>query len=483
MSVKVFLDDLRLDRNASVSLGEQLRQALRSAVLNGQIHAGSQMPSSRFLAQSLSVARNIVITVYEDLVAEGYFETRAGIGTFVAKQDKPAAIQDSGGCSFLGVERAKALLPAASGWMPSDSKRVLEPGIPALDLFPFQRWGRCFTTAFNRLGRSALNYDDPQGAPELRTMIAGHIGPSRGVACAPGQIIILSSMRQALHVLFHFFLDAGEAVLVENPCLQEIPAVALTQNVRPVPMPVGPEGADIARFASEDLATRLAVVSSSHQYPLGVEMSSANKRALLDWSEESEGYVVEDDYDGEFWMTSKAPPSLYAQAKTNRVIYLNSFSKTLFPALRISYMVVPMHMVDPISQLKALYDPHPSSMAQLALAEFIGSGAYSAHLREMRTVYSERHNFLRHALESDLGDRIQVGPNQFGLHLCANLSPEYSDKEVAARMKSDGFGVKALSSYYFAKPDHVANGIVMGYAGWPAADLQKASRALDRHCR
>lgn len=482
MNVLVFLDDLRLDRSARVSLGEQLRQELRAAILEGRIHTGSRMPSSRFLAEHLSVARNIVISVYEDLITERYLETRPGIGTFVSEPTKPRVSDNQKTGAFTGVKRAKDLLPFSSGWLPSNAARVLEPGIPGLDCFPSKRWGRCFTNAFKRLGEEALNYDDPQGAPDLRAMIAGHIGPSRGVACSADQIIVLSSMRQALHVLFHFFLDEAAPVLIENPCLQEIHAIAKTQKVRAVPMPVGANGADIAQLSKEDAQAQLAVVSASHQYPLGVEMSAAKRAALLEWSNQADGYIVEDDYDGEFWMTSAAPQSLYAQAKNNRIIYLNSFSKTVFPALRISYMVVPKHMVEPMSQLKALYDPHPSSMAQLALAEFIGCGAYSVHLREMRTVYRQRHNFLRHALEKDMGDRIQIAPNQYGLHLCADLAPDFHDKDVAARMKEAGFGVKALSSYYFAPQPSPANGIVMGYAGWPAAELKRASKALRSFC-
>ncbi len=483
MNNLVFLDDLRLERQSPVSLGEQLRSELRAAILDGRLHAGSRMPSSRALAQSLIIARNVVIAVYEDMIAEGYFETRPGVGTFVNDVVKQSASCTPVADCFPGARRAQALLHDAKGWLQSDASRILEPGIPALDLFPMKRWSRCFTTAFSRFGCAALNCEDPQGIIELRQMIAGHIGPSRGVACSADQIVIVSSLRQALHVLFHYFLDEGEPVLIENPCLPEIPVIAKIQKVEAVPLPVSAEGADITAVGSMGAAARLAVVTASHQYPLGVQMGPANKAALLNWATQTGGYIIEDDYDGEFWMTSDAPKSLYSQADDGRVIYVNSFSKTLFPSLRISYMVVPEAMAQQIAHLKAIYDPHPSALAQFTLAEFIGSGAYSAHLREMRTAYRERNGLLRHALQDTMRARMEISAGQYGLHLCAALAPEFDDTEVAAQMQAQNFGVKALSSYYIAPPQSRANGIVMGYAGWAGPALREVVAALDKVCR
>ena len=482
MKAPVFLDDLRLDRTSEVSLAEQLLHKLRSAILDGSVHAGSKMPSSRFLAQTLSVSRNIVISAYDHLTVEGYLEAKHGVGTFVARQEISEAPSVRSQPTLAGSHRAKDLILSAPGWLPTDATRVLSPGIPALDYFPRHRWNRCFTTAFSRLGQDALNYADPQGAPELREMIAGHIGPSRGVTCSPDQVIILSSFRQAMHVLFHFFLDEEDSILIENPCLPEIYSVANMQKLRVVPLPVEAEGADIKKISAQDSLAKLAVVSINHQYPLGVKMSAQKIAALLNWAQETGSFIIEDDYDGEFWMSSCPTQSLFARAKTERIIYVNSFSKTLFPALRVSYIVVPTELVEPMVQLKSLYDPYPSSMAQLTLAEFIGSGAYSAHLRDMRTLYKERFNILRNSLVQFLGNSLHISSIESGLHIYADLAPQFVDSEVANRMKGEGFGLNPVSPYYFSPPQKQANGIVMGFAGWDSKELTKAVVALGRNC-
>jgi GntR family transcriptional regulator/MocR family aminotransferase len=216
-------------------------------------------------------------------------------------------------------------------------------------------------------------------------------------------------------------------------------------------------------------------------------MSEEKKRALIKWASDSDSFVIEDDYDGEFWMSSDAPKALAALPHNGRVIYMNSFSKTLFPSLRISYMVVPESITADLATLKSIYDPYPSSLAQITLSEFIGSGAFSAHLREMRTVYRERNGFLRQVLRQILGNRVTLHEGQYGLHLCAHLDSKFDDVEVADRMKADGFGVNALSSYFLTdfltEPPENRNGIVMGYAGWDSPALRKAVIALDKICR
>ncbi len=487
---ELFLDDLTIDKDSNVSIGEQLRSGLRQALLAGRITAGSRMPSSRFLSQTLGLGRNTVIDAYDTLISEGYLISYQGKGTFVAEtfpaksaskiQTKPLQLDET---PIQISKRAQRMLPLADACLPSTGERVLEPGVPALQAFPLERWHRCQAVANQRAGRTALRMTDPYGSLDLRRMIAAHIGPSRGVACSPDQILLLSGMRQGLHILMRLLLNEGAPVLLENPCLPETRSIVETEGGRPIAIPVTENGADISLLRPEERRAQLAIVTPAHQYPRGFTLAAEQRAALLAWADEQDGYIVEDDYDGEFWISGNAIPTLFSESKNNRVIYLNSFSKSLFPALRISYLVLPPELIRSAMRIRAIFDPHVSVSAQLTLTEFIGSGAYNAHLREMRTLYRERHNVLRHTLQHQMTDRVTIGAQPFGLHLCLELDQRFKDAEIAKEMAAEGFGAQALSRYYFTPSGENINGMVMGYAGWDVPDLLRAAKVFERLCR
>ncbi len=483
MKNEVFLDGLRIDRASEVSLGEQLRNNLRRAVLEGRIKAGARMPSTRLLAKKLKVGRNTVLNAYETLIAEGYLYSRTGQGTFVSGNIAAAPNAKAETASVEISDRAQMLLSNSDSWQLMNADQVLEPGIPALDAFPLARWKKCWTAVTQGRLRAALNFTDPRGSLGLRQVIANHIGPSRGVVCTPEQIFIFSSMRQVLHLLMLFLLDEGGSVLIEDPGLPETRSVTLAQRLKHMSLPITEGGADIRKVGPAADAARLAIVTASHQYPLGVTLGEEQKQALFEWADMANGYIIEDDYDGEFWMDKPAPQALFAENTSSRVIYVNSFSKTLFPALRISYMVLPPQLVEQVTRLKGLFEPHVSSNTQLALTEFISSGAYNTHLREMRALYVERHNILRHALEQSMGERIKFGPGGFGLHFCVELDDRIDDVTVSKQMQAVGLGPRALSRYYFGSSSTPTNGLVIGYAGWPAPMLLQAARTFDKLCQ
>ncbi|OED45893.1 hypothetical protein AB838_22050 [Rhodobacteraceae bacterium (ex Bugula neritina AB1)] len=479
-----------IDKDSQVSIGEQLRSGLRKALFAGRIEAGARMPSSRFLAQTLGLGRNTVIDAYDTLIAEGYLVSHHGKGTFVAEtlsagpaHDRQTVRPQPAETGRRTSSRAQALLPLAEACLPSSGERILEPGVPALQAFPLERWNRCQAAANQRVGRAALSYTDPRGSLDLRRMIAAHIGPSRGVACSPDQILLLSGMRQGLHILMRLLLNDGAPVLLENPCLPETRVIVEAEGARPVAIPVTENGADVSLLSAEQRQARLAIVTPAHQYPRGYTQAAEQRASLLAWADEQDGYIIEDDYDGEFWITGNAIPTLYSESKNNRVIYLNSFSKSLFPALRVSYLVLPPDLLEAAMRIRAIFDPHVSVTAQLGLIEFIGSGAYNAHLREMRTLYRERHNVFRHALKRQLGERITIAAQPFGLHLCLELDQQFQDSDIARKLAAEGFGAQALSRYYFAPVEEKINGMVMGYAGWDAPDLLRAVKAFERLCR
>lgn len=443
------------------------------------------MPSSRAMAKHLGISRRTVIDVYETLLADGLICTRQGRGTFVVDQDRlPATAQSEPARRAVSLsERGRHLLASSSDWSPSWAERVLQPGIPALDLFPYEQWRRSLSKSVAAAGPKAHWSSNPCGSATLRGMIAAHIGPSRDVACTADQIVLFSSQRLALHVLFALLLDPGSPVLVEDPCLPELLAVARAQGQIPVPISVSEEGADITRIDPAYRAARLAVVTPAHQYPTGVTMQGTQRSDLLDWANSQDSYILEDDYDGEFWLSDNRVGALYGQATNDRVIYFNSFSKTMFPALRLSYLVLPEALVAPVCALKGLLEPQVSSMAELALTEFIASGAYTKHLRAMRQVYRERHKAMQFALEQRLGARVRIASGQCGLHLCANLEPRLVDTEITAAMAARGYGCKALSGYYANPPDTNHNGLVIGYAGWDVPILNRSIEVLGTLCR
>ena len=477
-----FFDDLTLNACGTTSLREQLLFALRIRILDGRLHAGAKMPPTRTLAQLLGVSRNTVVHVYDTLLSDGMIVGQHGRGTFVSKLAAHSANAKERP-SIAPSVRARILLKSGVDWSPSRPDRVFEPGVPALDRFPRERWRRSVSTAIAGSPPSAFGGGDTQGSEALRGLIAAHIGPSRGVGCTADRIVLFSSQRLALHVLMTLLLEPGGPVLIENPCLPEILGVVRVQGQQPVPLPVLNAGADIRQMnPSLPRASRLAIVTPSHQYPTGTAMEILQRRALLNWASEENAYVLEDDYDGEFWLSDNRQGTLFSQATDHRVIYFNSFSKTLFPSLRISYLVLPKELVAPITALKSIIEPMVSTMAEMALTEFIASGAYTAHLREMRQTYRERHNVLRYALGKDLGDKIHIAPRQYGLHLCVDLDPRYPDHEIAAAMHARNYGCKALSSYYFAPADSPGNGLVMGYAGWNGPDLIRGVAELRTIC-
>lgn len=481
----LFLDDLTLNAGGPISLREQLLMALRERILDGRLHAGTKMPPSRALAQHLGIGRNTVIDVYETLQADGMIASQQGRGTFVSERVSaaPSSVPEQ---DVTLSNRAHDLLQNASSWSLARADKVLEPGISAMDRFPHEQWRRCLSKAVAAAGPYALWTGDARGTPALRSIIAAHIGPSRSVACHADQVVLFSSQRLALHVLLALLLDPGAPVLIEDPCLQEVRAVVKAQGLRPVPLPVTEAGADISRLSPEARAARLAIVTPSHQYPTGVGMRSPQRDALLDWAETENAYIFEDDYDGEFWLSEDRSTALFSSAPSDRVLYFNSFSKTMFPALRISYLVLPEALVGPVTAMKSLLEPQVSMVAELALTEFILSGAYTRHLRDMRQVYRERHAALHYALEQKLGDRVRIAPRQYGLHLCAELDRRFCDREVAAGMRDQGYGCTPLSGYYMsgaAGGAEVGNGLVMGYAGWDVSQLTRSVDVLQSLCR
>jgi len=479
---EAFLDHIALDAGAVETLSAQLARELRRLALSGGIAAGARLPSSRALAQRLGVSRNTVAAAYDLLAAEGYIETTLGAGTFVAAA-----------CAETTQGRAApstAILPGLSsrghqlsGLSPAPlpaTPLVFTPGVPALDAFPLEEWRRLLARSGRRLGREALWLADPRGWPPLRAAIAAHLGPARGVICDPDQVIVLASARQAVDLAARLLADPGDAAWVEEPGYAETRVALIAAGLLPAPVPVDGEGIDVAAGVALAPAARLACVTPSHQYPLGATMSLKRRLALIDWARQAGGTIVEDDYDGEFRYGGQPLTALYGLDGGDRVIYVGSFSKSMFPSLRLAYMVCPAGLVDAFTGARGQLDGHAAALGQAALAEFMASGSFGAHIRRMRALYRARQEALLHHGRRRLNGAVALAPSTAGLHLVGRLAAGTDDRALAARIQ--GAAPSPLARYFAGPAGESA--LVLGYAGWDepalAAGAQAIARALDR---
>ena len=477
---EAFLDDVALDPKAPETLTAQLARELRRLALSGGMAAGAKLPSSRALAQRLDVSRNTVAAAFDLLGAEGYVETRQGGGTFLTAACAEATLGTGtpGDAAAPGLSaRGRALRGATTA--PIGPPLVFTPGVPALDAFPLEEWRQLLARSGRRLGREALWLADPRGWPPLRQAIAQHLGPARGVSCDPDQIIVLASARQAVDLAARMVADPGDAAWVEEPGYGETRAALIAAGLAPAPVPVDEEGLDVAAGIALAPKARLACVTPSHQYPLGAVMSLKRRLALIDWARQAGALIIEDDYDGEFRYGGKPLTALYGLDGGDRVIYVGSFSKSMFPSLRLAYMVAPAALADAFTAARSQLDGHAAALGQAALAEFMASGSFGAHIRRMRALYQARQQALLAHARPSLDGAVTLGPSGAGLHLVGQLADGIDDRALVAQVT--GAAPAPLSRYY-AGPAR-RSGLILGYAGWDEPALAAGIQALARAIR
>ncbi len=473
-----------IDRGSGEPLHRQVYFAIRQAILDGRMPPGTRLPASRTLAQDLGVSRNTVTTAFEQLHAEGYVDTRVGSGSFVSRQlpqqvpgarpgVRPSrrAAETPRGPSARGAQLAR-LFGGRS------QPRPFSPGLPELAEFPFEDWARLLARGWRRPSRAFLVGIDPAGYGPLCRAIADYLASARAVACRAEQVIIVSGTQQALDLTARVLLDPGDAVWIEEPGYPPTATVLLAAGARPVPVPVDREGLSVVAGRKPEPAARLACVSPSHQFPLGVTMSLKRRLELLDWAREADGFVFEDDYDSEYRYRGRPLAALQGLDRDGRVIYVGTMSKVMFPGLRIGYMIVPEHLIDAFLAVRALIDAHPSSIAQAALADFISEGHLAAHIRRMRSLYAARQQAMIEALRRRLDGVLRVAPAEAGMHLVAYLPPGTDDREVATAAAAAGIEAPPLSGFYQAPPERP--GLLLGYAGVPEKEIPKAVDLLAR---
>lgn len=454
--------------HASWSQQRQLHECLRHGIRTGTLASGTRLPASRTLSAELGLARNSVLYAYEQLATEGFL-LASRRGTVVAPLPgllvpAPAPRLDS--LPRAGLSRRAQHMPLLPG---SEASVAFAPGVPALGEFPVTLWRRMLDSAWRSLRPAQLNYADPAGEPALREAIAGHLRVARGALVEAGQVFITDGTQGSLDLCARAFADAGDKVWVENPGYQGAVAAFRAAQLQTIGIVVDADG--MAPTASDWLRQRprLIYATPSHQYPVGSVLSLARRLALIEGARRAGALVIEDDYDSEFRHDGPPLSCMQGLAPDAPVVYLGTFSKTLFPALRIGFMVVPAALAPSLAEMLARVAPRGRTADQLALAEFIVSGQFSLHLRRMRRLYRQRRDALVAALAQHLGDVATVHGGSAGMHLALRLHDDGADDVALSErlLAQHGIMAPALSLHAVGLRAQPWRGFLLGYAQVP----------------
>ncbi|WP_434031142.1 PLP-dependent aminotransferase family protein [[Pseudomonas] boreopolis] len=440
-------------------LQRQLLRRLRDAMLEGALPAGSLLPGTRALADALGVSRNTVTAVYEQLVAEGFLRSDR-LGTRVVDLVRPARAKKAVAAPKV-ARRIADLRPAA----PVHDGGHFRPGVPALAQFPAAAWRHALDRAGRRSGAGAFGYGDPFGEPVLRAAIARHLAVTRGVHCEPARIVITDGAQGAIALCVQLLTDPGDVAWIEEPGYRGARAAMRAGDLEVVPVRVDAEGLRVEAGDWRGRPPRIVYTTPSNQYPTGAVLSVARRLALLDAAQRHGAWVIEDDYDSEFRHAGEPIGAMQGLVANAPVLYVGSFSKTMLPALRLGFVVLPEALVpvvaDALGELLRGVPRH----TQLALADFIESGEYARHLGRMRRLYRGRRRALLEALgRFDVAHRVEGGP--CGLHLTLRLPGRCPDRALAAAASAHGIGAAALSAFAM-RPVPSDNGLVLGYGNTP----------------
>jgi len=475
------LTRLHLSRESAVPVWRQLEDQLRQAILSRQLPAGARLPSSRVLAGDLGVSRPTVVQVLERLEAEGLVEMRHGAGTFVAEAlplevAPPEASDHEAG--DLRPPRSSELgtrLLSLTADIEVHEHRSFLPNTPAYDHFPFAIWQNCVSRQTRRAYRDNMGYAEPAGFEPLRRAIAGYLALHRGDGCDPEQVIITPGAHAAFMIAAQLLTNPGDGLLFEDPGPFIARHLFASLGRRLVHVPVDEEGMDFEAALARDRQVRLAFVMPSRQHPLGRTLSLDRRLRLLDWARENEAWILEDDYDSEFRYNGRPLPSMRSIDRDRRVIYVGTFSKALFPALRIGYFVLPPGLVSMFRNAMALVFRSMPLASQMALADFLGEGHFATHLRSMRDLYAERRGRFLAAAEQTGAGLLQAEIPDSGMNALVWLPAGLDDRAVARRAVASDVHCYPLSDYCVS-PFH--SGLILGFTGVSEGQLLPGLRRL-----
>jgi len=459
-------------------VNRQIYQLIREAILAQTLPAGLQLPSSRDLASELSLSRNTVTYAYEQLLAEGYLESRTGAGTFVADTAPDqipdsiahhAPLTDPSGKSELSARGA--ILTGKAGV--SDKQwGAFMPGIPDVTQFPHKIWSRLQNKYWRNARADMLTYGPGAGYAPLREAIAEYLRIARSVNCNASQILITSGIHQSIDTVVKLLGEHGDTAWVEDPCYWGTRSVLSSLGIETVPIPVDQEGMRM-RLANLRRPPRFICTTPSHQYPLGMVMSLSRRRMMLEYAAAHKVWIIEDDYDSEFRYGGRPLASLQGMDTHNRVLYMGTFSKIMFPGLRIGFLVVPEALAGAFGTGMAELYRSGQAFLQATLADFMSEGHFSSHIRKMRVLYAERLQLLLQAIDRNFGEQMRITGGEAGLHLTLSLPPQCDDRLICEQARQVGIIVRPLSTYYMT-PKTARSGLLLGYASVPSEEIAPA---------
>lgn len=464
------LASITIDRTSDATISTQVCTAIRKMIFSGSLSAGERLPSTRTLAADLSLSRTTINHVFERLAEEGLIESRTGAGSFVRPQlghhlhrlpvpttEKRALRREN-----LRLSRCMEQAIGHFGSRIPHERRAFTTGTPAFDTFPMAQWTRLVSRHFRSARGAIMGYGDPEGHAPLRAAIAAHLKGNRGLDCDPAQVFIVSGAQQAFNLACSILLDPGDTVWLENPGAIGARNSFIAAGMRCVPVSVDGEGMRVDEGLRQAPRFRLAFVTPSHQQPMGHTMSLARRIELLQAAEHSDAWILEDDYDGDFRYQGVPPPTLQSLDTTERVLYVGTFSKSLFPALRLGYVVVPPILVDTFHAVWGSFLHGVPTSLQAVLADFIDEGHFATHIRRMCKLYAARHDALIEAASGRLGGLLEVQPTGTGFHTVGLLAEGLDETAVCAAAAERGLSVSPIGRYCIAPV--AQQGLVLGFS-------------------
>ncbi|GAA0544106.1 MocR-like pyridoxine biosynthesis transcription factor PdxR [Chitinophaga japonensis] len=477
---QIFMPFLRLDKRSADPLYLQLYEQVKQAIFGGRLKEGERMPSTRTLAAELSVSRNSVFLAYEQLMLEGFLQGKKGDGTYVCVQldrapQRPAAPAPARPKAASRADYRDSALPqhilqkdsAIEPWLPFQSS------VPDVQHFPFKTWARIAAGIYRDIQRLHLGYGDTQGHLPLREALADYLRINRSIVCTPEQVLIVNGSRQAINLAAQVLLKKGDACWVEDPGYQSARGAITRWGGKLCPVPLTSYGLDIDYAVRHYPDAKLAYVTPSHQYPLGGTLPLGERLKLLQWAAKRRMWIVEDDYDSEFRYNGRPVPALKGLDDKGRVIYTGTFSKVLFPALRLGYMVLPSaDMARQFKMVKSTIDRQSPVIDQAIVAQFMEEGHFARHLRRMRTLYKKQQDELVRLLEKHLSRHLEVAACDTGMHLVAWLRHPCNVAQLEKKALKENMILQSVSDYVIRFKQRP--GLILGFTGFSAGVMERA---------
>ncbi|MND64073.1 HTH-type transcriptional regulatory protein GabR [compost metagenome] len=473
------LTGIELDRASSVPLYRQLYLQIRQQILAGRLPGGTRLPSTRTLCTEQDLSRITILTAFDLLTAEGFLTTRTGSGTFVcdewegrsqateASRKPPRLSALSQSVLSMRSDHFSGISYAA--WEPNCPTSFL-PSHPAFDAFPLPIWKRLLSRHLRQPTKAMLGYGEVKGLLALREEIAAYVYDARGIECDAEQVVIVSGAQQAFNLLGMLLLDPQDNIWMEDPGHIAARIALQALGCRVVPLRIDEQGIDVQQGLRECPEARLVFTTPSRQHPLGISMSYARRLELIEWAGSAHSWIIEDDCDSEFRYRGRPQPSLYAMDPWARVIHVGTFSKVLYPSLRLGYVILPHALVEPFCAMRAVMDRSPSTLLQAVTADFMHEGHFLGHIRRMRTLYQARQECLLDRLQQRLGSFMHCKPVEAGMHLIGWLPPELDDDVIARELSRQQTHTYALSDYCIQR--YLPPGLLIGFASTPEEQAQ-----------